>query len=73
MTAILPTFVARRWHLRRTHIRVRHTRIRSMREGYCAKEQHEGQRERATHGIESGFHLITPSFLNNLSILALPR
>jgi hypothetical protein len=39
-----------------------------MRERYRAKEQHEGKRERATHSLESGSHLITPSSLDNLSI-----
>jgi hypothetical protein len=56
MTAMSPPIVPRRWHLRRTRIRARRTRIRRMPEGYCAKEQHEGKRERATHGLESGFH-----------------
>ena len=38
-----------------------------MREGYCTEEQHEGERERAAHGLEPVFHLVTPSFLDLFS------
>ena len=73
MTAQFPALVAGRRRPPRTHIRVSDTRIGSTRESCCTEEQHEGQRERAAHGLESVFHLDTPSSLNNLVILVLLR
>ena len=73
MTANPLTLLARRQRPPWTHVRVDHTRICSTRESCCTEEQHEGQRERAAHGLESVFHLDTPSSLYNLFILVLLR
>ena len=44
-----------------------------MRESCCTEEQHEHQRECADCGLESVFHLYTPSSLDNLIVLVLLR
>jgi hypothetical protein len=73
MTANPQTLVARFRRPRGTHVRVSYTRIRSMRESCCTEEQRERQRECADYGLESVFHLGTPSSLDNLVVLVLLR
>lgn len=73
MTAPLPALIVCRRRPRGTHVRVSYTRIRSMRESCCTEEQRERQRECADYGLESVFHLGTPSSLDNLVVLVLLR